>query len=135
MAGDLLLESVVEGILVTGPLVGSMLLTCARCLRPFQAEFRLDVQELFAPGAEQDDDEYPLEEGVLDLEPMIRDAVMLAMPFAPLCKPDCLGLCPRCGGDRNVGECRCPPEVDERWSPLLGLDLATCLGSPTERTP
>ena len=123
VAAALLLESVVEGILASGPLEGTMTLTCARCLKTFEEAFRVDVHELFAAGARPEDDEYPLVEGTIDLEPMIRDAVVPTMPFAPLCRPDCLGLCPRCGGDRNLGECRCPPEADARWTPLLGLDL------------
>lgn len=122
--GDLLLESVGLGVLVTGPLEGTMALVCARCLKPVESVFQVDVQELFAPGAVPGGDEYPLrEEGSVDLEPMIRDAVMLAMPFAPLCRPDCLGLCPRCGGDRNLGECRCETEPDARWSALDSLAL------------
>ena len=62
-------------------------------------------------------------EGIIDLEPMIRDAVVLAMPFSPLCRPDCLGLCARCGGDRNLGECSCPPEVDERLAALAMIEF------------
>jgi uncharacterized protein len=135
VGGDLLFESVVEGILVTGPLRGVMVLTCARCLKPFDATFDLDVQELYAPDAGVDVDEYPLAEGEVDLEPMIRDAVLLAMPFAPLHSPDCLGLCERCGGDRNLGECRCQPEVDSRWAPLLELDLQQFPDLPGEREP
>jgi uncharacterized protein len=120
---ELLLESVVEGILVSGPVSGAMNLSCARCLKTFQADFNLIVQELFVAGAASGDDEYPLEEDSIDLEPMLRDAVVLSMPFAPLCRPDCLGLCERCGGDRNLGECTCEPAVDPRWAPLAGLDL------------
>ena len=119
----LLLESVVEGILVSGSVRGAMVLSCARCLRPVESAFSLEVQELFVAGATPRDDQYPLGEGDVDLEPMIRDAVVLAMPFAPLCRPDCLGLCPRCGEDRNVGACACPPPEDPRWAPLRGLDL------------
>jgi uncharacterized protein len=128
VGADLLLESVVEGILVSGPVSATTAMACARCLKPFEAPVRLEVQELFAPGAGPDDDEYPLVEGTLDLEPMIRDAVVLAMPFAPLCKPDCLGLCERCGGDRNLGECACGPESDPRWAGLAGLELELELG-------
>jgi uncharacterized protein len=123
VAADLLFESVVEGVLVSGPIEGTMVLVCARCLKPLESSFRVDVQELFAAGATAQDDEYPLAEGLVDLEPMIRDAVVLAMPFAPLCRPDCLGLCERCGGDRNVGECACPPRIDSRWAALVHLDL------------
>ncbi len=119
----LLLESVVEGILASGPIEGVMVLQCARCLKPFESGFRVDVQELFVPGATPADDEYPLGEGFVDVEPMMRDAVVLAMPYAPLCRENCLGLCDRCGGDRNLGECRCEPEADPRWSALLALEL------------
>ena len=119
----LLFESVVEGILVTGAVSGTMTLSCARCLKPFESPFTLHVQELFAPDLSPEDDEYPLAEETVDLEPMLRDSVVLAMPFAPLCRSDCLGLCERCGGDRNLGECRCEPDVDARWAPLRDLEL------------
>lgn len=120
---EILLESVVEGILASGPLSGRMACRCARCLKDFSEGFRVEVRELFAHGVSADDDEYPIREGHIDLEPMIRDAVLLSIPFSPLCRPDCQGLCPRCGGDRNVGECACGPEVDPRWSELDRLDL------------
>jgi uncharacterized protein len=120
---EILLESVVEGILASGPLSGRMAYRCARCLKDFSEGFRVEVRELFAHGVSADDDEYPIREGHIDLEPMIRDAVLLSIPFSPLCRPDCQGLCPRCGGDRNLGECSCGPEVDPRWSELDRLDL------------
>jgi uncharacterized protein len=123
IGADLLLESVVEGIVVTGSVTGVMTLSCARCLKSFDQGFELGVQELFSVDVQPDQDEYPMEEGQLDLEPMIRDVVLLSMPFAPLCRPDCRGLCSRCGGDLNLGECRCPPEVDLRWAPLSDLNL------------
>jgi uncharacterized protein len=115
---DLLLEHVVEGILVSGPLTGRMSFHCARCLKEFSREFRVEVHELFTPEATETDDEYPVADGTIDLEPMVRDAVVLSMPFSPLCRPDCLGLCERCGGDRNLGECSCGPDADPRWSVL-----------------
>jgi uncharacterized protein len=121
---DVLLESVIEGIEVSGPLTGRIAYRCARCLKPFDRYFRLEVHEFFAPGATEGDDLYPITgEGSIDLEPMVRDAVVLSMPFSPLCRPDCLGLCPRCGGDRNLGECSCGPEIDPRWAPLERLHL------------
>jgi uncharacterized protein len=118
--GDLLLESVVEGILVTGPLTGRLTLTCARCLKEFEDRVEVGVQELFARGSEVGPDEYAVSpEGSLDLEPMVRDNVMLSLPFSPLCRAGCLGLCERCGGDRNLGECMCVEEtVDARWAAL-----------------
>lgn len=121
--GELLLESVVEGILVTGPLSGAMVLSCARCLRAFESSFQVEVSELFVMGADPGDDDYPLDPaGALDLEPMVRDAVVLSMPFSPLCRPDCRGLCERCGGDRNLGDCTCgPAAADPRWAALERL--------------
>src|SRR2546425_11594190 len=77
------IESVVEGLLVSGPVSGIMALWCARCLKRFEMPFEVEVEELFVPGARPEDDEYPVVEGFIDLEPMIRDAVILAMPFAP----------------------------------------------------
>jgi DUF177 domain-containing protein len=121
--GSLLLESVTDGILVSGSVSGLMTLSCARCLKSFDRSFDLGLQELFVPGAQLDDDEYPVDDGHIDLDPMIRDAVILSMPFAPTCRPDCRGLCPRCGGDRNLGECSCPEDVDPRWAPLSDLKL------------
>ena len=121
--GELLLESVAEGILVSGPISGRLAQSCARCLKDFEVDLDVDVQELFTPDAGPDGEEYPLSpEGFIDIEPMVRDAVLLAMPFSPLCRPDCLGLCERCGGDRNLGECTCAPRTaDPRWAALDNL--------------
>ena len=118
---DLLLESVVEGILVSGPLTGSVAYRCARCLTDAFQPFTVSVTELYArhPGQE----EYQIHDGVLDLEPMVRDAVILSLPFSPLCRPDCAGLCERCGGNRNHDECTCPPPSDHRWAALDLLNL------------
>jgi uncharacterized protein len=125
VTGHLLMEGVVEGVLVTGGLSCVVIQTCVRCLKPSEVDYAFDVRELFAPGAVPGDDEYPLPaEGFIDLEPMIRDSVLPIMPFSPLCMPECLGLCPRCGGDRNVGECSCPEEtVDERWGALAHISF------------
>ena len=119
--GDLLLESVLDGILVSGNVAGHLTMRCARCLKEFRSEFDLTMEELFVrdPGP---DDDYGLSEHLsLDPEPMVRDAVVLEMPFSPLCRPNCLGLCPVCGGDRNLGECPGHEPVDPRWAPLEGL--------------
>jgi uncharacterized protein len=82
------------------------------------------VGDLFAQHvAPEDDDTYPIAEpGGLDPEPMVRDAVLLSMPFSPLCRPECKGLCERCGRDRNLGECGCSDvPVDPRWAGLEQL--------------
>lgn len=119
--GDLLLESVVAGIYVRGSVGGRFQMRCARCLKPFERDFDVEMTELVArePGPE---DDYSLAEDLtLDPEPMVRDAVGLEMPFAPLCRPDCLGLCEICGGDRNLGECPGHERTDPRWAALDAL--------------
>src|SRR5919197_1575660 len=105
---DLLLESVVEGILVSGPISGRARLSCDRCLRPFEKGVGVEVQELFSRSAAPGGEEYLLSsQGEIDIEPMVRDAVLLSLPFSPLCRPGCLGLCERCGGGRNLRGCKC----------------------------
>ena len=118
---SLLLEGVSDGVLVSGTLSSRVDLTCARCLRAFDGSVEVRVRELFS--AVPDEDGYPLvEPGEIDLEPMIRDAVVLALPFAPVCRAGCLGLCPRCGKDRNIGACTCPEhDADPRWAALDAL--------------
>jgi len=119
---DLLLESIVEGILVSGSVRGRLALHCARCLKAFDGSFAIEVEELFTPDADEDADEYPLDPaGELDPEQMIRDAVGVELPFSPLCRPECLGLCEVCGGDRNLGECPGHRPVDPRFAVLSDL--------------
>jgi uncharacterized protein len=118
----LLLESIVEGILVSGRLTGTWRLRCARCLTEFDGTFDIDVHELFVPHPGEDDDDYPLDpEGLLDPNQMVRDAIGVEMPFSPLCRSDCRGLCPICGGNRNLGECPGHDEVDPRFAVLSEL--------------
>jgi uncharacterized protein len=119
---DLVLESIVEGIVVSGRLSGAWRLRCARCLTEFDGTFGIDVHELFVTAPGEDDDEYPLDpQGVLDANQMVRDAIGVEMPFSPLCRPDCLGLCAVCGGNRNLGECPGHDEVDPRFAALSEL--------------
>lgn len=120
--GELLLENVVEGVFVSGTLSATMTLRCARCLNDYTRRVEVDVHELYSQQPDPDGDEYEIApEGALDPEPMVRDAIGLQLPFAPLCRPDCAGLCERCGGDRNIGECSCEQEIDACWAPLQGF--------------
>jgi uncharacterized protein len=118
--GELVLESLVEGILAIGRLEGAFELRCARCLREFEQGFAVDLHEFFVPFPHEDSDEYPLDpEGFLEPDQMVRDVVGVELPFAPVCRPDCRGLCARCGGDMNLGECTCEePRMDPRWEGL-----------------
>jgi DUF177 domain-containing protein len=120
---DLLLESLVEGILVSGQVRGAFALACIRCLRDFESPFDVSMNEILAyegmPGAEEG---YQIVADHAHLEPVVRDAVMLAMPINPLHAPDCKGLCPACGADRNEVDCGHRLErTDLRWEPLAEL--------------
>ena len=95
---DLRFEEVSEGVLVTGHATASLGGECARCLDEFTASTQVDFQELFAAEAgESGDDEYLLDGNLLDLEPALRDALVLDLPLSPLCAADCPGLCSTCG--------------------------------------
>jgi uncharacterized protein len=99
-----------------------MAMRCARCLKEFTQPFDVEMHELFPLRAGPEDDYQLGQDLTLDPEQMVRDSVVLSMPFSPLCKPDCLGLCPRCGRDRNLGQCTCTEEVaDPRWAGLEEL--------------
>ncbi len=114
---DVVLESVVGGVSVTGTVRAPWTGTCRRCLEPAGDTIEVEVREHFTEGGDGQET-YPLCEGELDLEPMVRDAVLLELPQAPLCRQGCLGICPTCGVNRNEEACRCRPERDERWAAL-----------------
>ena len=128
---DLRLESVVEGVLVSGTVTATMSGECVRCLDPVTAPLVVDLQELYAfpgarPGSEpdEDDDTEPLPEmngDLIDLEPALRDAVVLALPLRPLCRDDCPGLCPQCGARLEDEPGHTHDAVDPRWAALGGL--------------
>ena len=122
---DLRLESVMEGVLVSGTVSAEVTGECVRCLDPIASPLVVDIQELFAyPGHEHHDDEIELhrvEAELLDLEPVLRDAVVLALPFQPLCRDDCPGLCPRCGARLAEDPGHGHEAVDIRWAALSGL--------------
>ncbi len=119
------LESVVEGILVTGRVEAAVTLRCARCLTALASEVAEEVCEVFfSPGHEEaaEDDSYRVAGTEIDTEPLVRDAIALALPLAPLCRDDCRGLCANCGRDLNEGPCDCKfEETDPRWAPLEAL--------------
>jgi uncharacterized protein len=121
---DVTLTSTIDDIEVVGHLRVAWSDTCRRCLRPLADTLQIDVDERYAAADETgmrrvDPEAFPIEHGQLDLAPMVREEVLLGVPEAPLCRPDCPGLCPTCGADLQAGPCGCSTEVrDERWAAL-----------------
>ncbi|MEX2289678.1 MAG: YceD family protein [Mycobacteriales bacterium] len=126
---DLRLESVMEGVLVSGTATAPLAGECGRCLEPVSDTLAVELQELFAyPESDADDDEdlARMEGDLLDLEPVLRDAVVLALPLTPLCRQDCAGLCVECGerlDDLPADHAHDAP--DPRWAALQGLTRTT----------
>ena len=115
---NLRLESVHDGILATGEVDSTAMADCSRCLEPLKLAVEVDFQELFAYSLEQEDD-FLVQDEKIDLEQAITDAVVLSLPFKPVCSEDCLGLCSECG----VKMAEDPEHVhqaqnDSRWSEL-----------------
>lgn len=123
---DLRLESVVEGVLVSGTVHAQVAAECARCLTPVTDEVTAEVQELFAyeqsttEQTSEEDEVSHLVGDLVDLEPVVRDAVVLALPLAPLCRDDCRGLCPDCGVayDELPENHAHEAPIDPRWAAL-----------------
>ena len=118
---DLRLESVHEGILATGEVFVDAEGECSRCLDPLIVPIEVDFQELFAYSLTNEDD-FVVDDEQIDLEQVIRDAVVLSLPFQPVCRKNCLGLCPDCGvklaeNTHHVHE----TAADPRWSALEEL--------------
>ena len=131
---DLRLESVMEGVLVSGVVTVPLAGECGRCLQALSDELSVDLQELFAYPESQpssslqgdDEDLAQLEGDLLDLEPALRDAVVLALPLTPLCRQDCGGLCTDCGerlDDLPQDHGHSTPDI--RWAALQGLTSST----------
>lgn len=133
------LESVMEGVLVTGTARAQAEGECVRCLEPLELALEAEFQEMFsyhdaddrgrpkaeptddAEGSAEDEDRLFIEDGLFDLEPVLRDAVVLALPMQPVCQDDCLGLCSECGARLTDDPDHHHDAVDIRWAALQGL--------------
>jgi DUF177 domain-containing protein len=126
---DVILDSVDGGIQVSATVRAPWAGECRRCLKPLGGTLVSQVREMYRPRPpgeppDQDEETYPLSGEMLDLGPLVRDAILLDLPIAPLCRDDCAGLCPDCGADLNDGPCACPPRSgDPRWAALDVLRL------------
>jgi len=121
------LEAVVDGVLVTGTVEVVTAAECSRCLDPVAGELRADIQQLFeypdqqVPGLDEDDALPVLVGDLIDLEPTVRDAIVLDLPQVPLCTPDCPGLCEQCGARLADDPNHRHTLHDSRWAALEGL--------------
>lgn len=127
---DLRLESVSEGVLVSGTVRGPAEGECGRCLRTISDAVDVDIQELFAyehsttDETTEEDEVGRLRGDLIDLEPAVRDAVVLSLPTNPLCREDCPGLCPECGALwDDLPADHSHQQADQRWAALSKLTI------------
>ena len=126
-------RDIVADIRLRGKFSGKFQVPCARCVEPVEIALSADFDLIFRPaGADSEAPErsitapeteigYYLKDSLL-LEDVLREQVLLSLPVRTLCKPDCKGLCQRCGGNRNTQECTCEEGLnDPRWEALSGL--------------
>lgn len=129
------LESLHDGILATAEARGELRGECSRCLDPITEAIRVDFAELFAY-AQDDALEYRVLDDQVDLEPPIRDAVVLALPFQPVCEPDCLGLDPVTGEKLMEPRPSQEDRIDPRWAALSQFSAsAEPPGQPAAQDP
>jgi uncharacterized protein len=138
------LESVMEGVLVSGSVDAPVTGQCARCLEPVEDDLELDVQELYAyagsttEATSGEDEVRRIDGDLLDLAPLIRDTVVLTLPLAPTCTPDCAGLCVDCGERLDDLPADHSHElVDPRWAGLAArftTDSSTTDSSSADST-
>ena len=121
---EIRLESVMEGVLASGSARVRLTGECARCLGPIEDDLEVALQELYVyPESDAQEDEAARLDGeLLDLEPVLRDAVVLALPFRPMCRADCPGLCVECGARLADQPGHSHAEsIDPRWGALAAL--------------
>ena len=121
-----------QGLLVDGWVDLTLELQCNRCLKEFEQPMHVTFEEQFYPTVDvvtglplapfDQEEIFPIDaHHEVDLTEAIRQNVLTALPMVTLCREDCLGLCPQCGHDLNLGLCDCKPEIDARLSVLEKL--------------
>lgn len=116
-----------DAFLVSGTVEGEARTSCARCVEPFTFPLTGEIEGYFLIGGDaespedMEEDEFDMlpEDNTIDLEPLIKAALLLEFPLVPLCRDDCKGLCPTCGANLNEGDCGCEPnaEAEEETPP------------------
>lgn len=124
---DLRLESVSEGVLVTGTVAGPTTGECVRCLTALEGHLQVGLTELFAypdsatEATTEEDEVGRVVDDTIDLEQSIIDAFGLELPFSPVCSPDCPGLCPHCGLQLAEQPGHRHDLIDPRWAKLAEM--------------
>lgn len=120
-------------IFLKGTLSVTLQQQCSRCLKIFDTEMKIDIDTLYRPSKEIDVEEhYELKSDELetafykndeiDIDDLLKEQILLNLPMKPLCSEQCKGLCPKCGTDLNITQCKCEvSEVDERLAVLKQL--------------
>ena len=107
-----------HALMATGTVAANWVGECRRCLGPASGQVTAEVRELFEAAGDEEET-YRLDRDQVDVEPLVRDAVLLELPLAPLCREACQGLCPECGANRNDVDCGHEPDTsDPRWAAL-----------------
>jgi uncharacterized protein len=122
MTMDSVLQSASRSITLTGTASAPWSGLCSRCAVEVSGELSAPLDELFVEKIGDDDDVYRIVDDAIDVGPAGREALIVGLPLLPLCRPDCQGLCPSCGIDRNEATCSCAAPKDDRWSALDGLN-------------
>jgi uncharacterized protein len=118
---ETVLEWVTDGLLASGSIAAPWRADCQRCLGPVEGRIDFEFRELFEK-VPRDGESYRLGHDTIDMEPLVREAVILELPLVPLCADDCPGLCATCGADLKLGPCGCDqPVADPRWAALEGF--------------
>ncbi|WP_344086438.1 YceD family protein [Nostocoides veronense] len=138
------LESVLEGVLATGSVRATAVGACVRCLDQVSVDVDGTFQELFAyperaargrkvGATDEETQEYEVQDDLINLEPVLVDAVVPSLPFQPVCREDCPGLCPQCGFRLADDPAHAHELLDPRWSALAGLAGDADAADPTEK--
>jgi uncharacterized protein len=118
---EALLESVLEGVWTTGTVWAEAEAECARCLKDLRLDLEATFQELFVYPEQAGQDQAEVADDQVDLAPAVRDAIVLGLPFQPLCRKDCPGLCLECGQDLAEAPDHAHTRLDPRWALLEDL--------------
>lgn len=122
VAFDLSVTALEGGALVEGMLEGRYVTVCRTCLGEDTNGFAFRAAELYQHPGRAPEERYVIVDETIDLDPLVRDNVLLELPLNPKCSDECAGLCPECGANLNDGPCGCPERVaDLRWAPLQDL--------------